>query len=99
MRAPTVQVWDPLVRLFHWSLVASVAIAWLTADAGDRVHGWAGYAAAGPIAVRLLWGIGPKYARFSRFVRSPRTVVQYLGQVVRGSENRATSVTTPPAGR
>lgn len=25
-------VWDPLVRSFHWGLVAAFAVAWLAAD-------------------------------------------------------------------
>ena len=28
----TLRVWDPLVRVFHWGLVAAFATAWLTAD-------------------------------------------------------------------
>ena len=27
-----IRVRDPLVRMFHWSLVAAVATAWLSAD-------------------------------------------------------------------
>lgn len=27
-----VRVWDPLLRLFHWSLVAVFAVAWLSAE-------------------------------------------------------------------
>lgn len=27
----TIKVWDLFVRLFHWGLVVSLAIAWLTA--------------------------------------------------------------------
>lgn len=85
----TIKVWDPLVRLFHWSLVVSFAIAWLTADEWDDLHEWAGYAAAALIGFRLLWGLaGPRYARFRQFVRSPGTVMDYIRASVRGNEPR-----------
>ncbi len=85
----TVKVWDPLVRIFHWTLVASFAIAWLPADEVKSLHEWAGYAAASLIAFRLVWGlVGPKYARFSQFVRSPPTVVRYVRSMARGHEAR-----------
>ncbi len=51
-----IKVWDPLLRLLHWSLVASIAIAWLTGEDGEALHEWAGYAALGLIAFRLVWG-------------------------------------------
>ncbi|WP_108659631.1 cytochrome b/b6 domain-containing protein [Acuticoccus kandeliae] len=89
MAGPDIKVWDPLVRLFHWSLVASFAIAWLTADDWRDLHEWAGYAAGALIAFRLLWGFaGPRYARFSQFVRSPGTIARYLGSMLRGGEVR-----------
>jgi cytochrome b len=89
MTERTIKVWDPLVRIFHWSLVASFAIAWLTADDWRSLHEWAGYAAASLIAFRLLWGlIGPRYARFSQFVRSPSTVWRYVRSMVGGRETR-----------
>lgn len=85
----TVKVWDPLVRLFHWSLVASFAVAWITADEWDDLHIWAGYAAAGLIAFRLVWGlIGPRYARFTQFLRAPGTVAAYLKDLAGGRERR-----------
>lgn len=85
----TVQVWDPLVRIFHWSLVASFAFAWVTAEEWARPHEWAGYTAAALIGIRILWGlIGPKYARFSQFVRSPSVVIGYLRSAINGSERR-----------
>ena len=89
MPETTTKVWDPLVRLFHWSLVASFAVAWLTADEWDAPHEWAGYAAAGLIAFRLVWGfIGPRYARFNQFLQAPGTVTRYLGAILRGKERR-----------
>ena len=84
-----VRVWDPLVRLFHWSLVVSFAVAWLSSHASDNLHMLAGYAAGGLILLRVVWGvIGTPYARFSSFVRSPATVIDYLGAILRGNEAR-----------
>jgi cytochrome b len=89
MAADTVKVWDPAQRIFHWSLVASFAIAWLTGDDWRSLHYWAGYAAAALVAFRLVWGfVGTPYARFGQFVRGPLTTLGYLGDVLRGRERR-----------
>lgn len=88
-RTGTFHVWDILVRLFHWSLVTSFAIAWITAEDWRDLHEWAGYAAASLIAFRLIWGIvGTHFARFSQFVRAPGTVIAYLRDVLSGREAR-----------
>ena len=87
--AATVKIWDPLVRLFHWSLVTSFAIAWISADEWKDLHHWAGYAAGALVAFRLVWGlIGPRYARFTQFVKPPATVVAYLRDTLKGRELR-----------
>lgn len=84
-----IRVWDPLVRLLHWALVLLFAIAWLTGDGSETWHVWTGYAIAGLIALRLIWGlIGPRYARFSQFVRGPRAMMRYLRNMARGHEPR-----------
>lgn len=88
-KSATVKVWDPLVRLFHWSLVASFAVAWFSSEDAQRLHYWAGYVAAALIAFRLLWGLaGPRYARFTQFVRSPGTIIEYLKDLRDGREAR-----------
>lgn len=75
----TVKAWDPLIRIFHWSLVLSFVIAFVTEDDWMTVHIWAGYAVSLLIAFRLLWGlVGTRNARFTSFVRSRRAVVQHL---------------------
>jgi cytochrome b len=79
-----VRVWDPLVRVFHWSLVAAFATAYIVEDNLLDVHVWAGYLVLALIAVRLIWGfIGTRHARFTDFVRGPRQVLGYIGDAMR----------------
>lgn len=83
------RVWDPLVRVFHWGLVAAFATAWLTADELQPVHEIAGYTVAGLVAFRLIWGFaGSRYARFSQFIKGPAATLAYLGDMMRGKERR-----------
>lgn len=64
----SIKVWDPFVRLFHWSLVACVLINYFIIDDGETVHQWLGYVASGLVAARIVWGfIGTRHARFSDF--------------------------------
>ncbi len=84
-----VRVWDPLVRVFHWSLVAAFAVAWLSAEELDTVHEIAGYVVAGLVAFRLIWGlVGSRYARFAQFLKGPRATLTYIGDMTRGRERR-----------
>ena len=74
-----ISVWDPLVRFFHWSLVASFFIAYITEEDFLTIHSWAGYILLGLLAIRVVWGfIGTKHARFSDFVFTPSHIVQFL---------------------
>lgn len=86
---PTIRVWDPLVRIGHWLLGLTIAIAWFTRAAPGRWHEWIGYASLAVVAVRLAWGwSGPSYARFAQFVRSPGITLAYGRQVLAGDEPR-----------
>ena len=83
------RVWDPLVRLFHWSLVAGFVSAWFSANRAEDLHTWVGFATSGLILLRLIWGVaGTRYARFSSFVRGPRTVLGYVRAILTGHEAR-----------
>jgi cytochrome b len=85
----TVPVWDPLVRISHWLLVATVALAWLTRHGWGARHEWIGYGALAIIAIRFVWGfVGTTHARFGQFVRSPGATIRYAHEVVARREAR-----------
>ena len=76
---PTVKVWDPLIRLFHWGLVFFFLLAFATGDEWMSVHVWAGYSVSLLVLFRLFWGLfGTRNARFLTFVKSPRAVKKHL---------------------
>jgi cytochrome b len=78
-------LWDPVVRLTHWSLALVVLGNALVTRGGSPLHvalGWAGLAV---LALRLIWGlIGPREARFSAFPPNPVAALRHLGQLARG---------------
>lgn len=80
-----VKVWDGFVRLFHWSLVAIVALNLFILEEGDVAHRWLGYVAAGGVLARLVWGfVGSRYARFSDWFPTPARLRAHLGALRRG---------------
>lgn len=82
----TVQVWDILIRVFHWSLVTSFAVAYYTSEEENPWHIYSGYVVLGLIVFRLVWGfVGSRHARFSDFIYSPVNVVQYIKSVRAGN--------------
>ena len=82
--AATVRVWDPFVRIFHWSLVALFAAAFATSETSEALHIAAGYGIVVLVLLRVLWGlVGTRHARFSDFVYRPAVVVAYLQDAVR----------------
>lgn len=74
-----VPVWDIVVRVGHWALVAFFAIAYLSGEVeAETLHAWAGYAILAIVVVRIVWGfVGTKHARFSDFVVGRRETAAY----------------------
>lgn len=78
----TVHVWDLPTRLFHWSLLALVLVAWFTGEAEGAaalIHRYAGEAIAGLIVFRVIWGFaGGERARFADFAAGPSTIIAHV---------------------
>lgn len=80
-----VRVWDPLVRVTHWTIAVLVLGEFTVFDDDWAIHRWAGYVVLGLVAVRLAWGlIGPRHARFSAFPPSLARARAYLSGLLRG---------------
>jgi cytochrome b len=83
-----IRVWDAPLRLFHWLLVAFVAVAFISSDEDSPWASWhqaAGWIVALLIAFRLVWGVvGGENARFAAFVR-PGEIGRHISGLVRGS--------------
>ncbi|MEZ5883082.1 MAG: cytochrome b/b6 domain-containing protein [Paracoccaceae bacterium] len=88
------QIWDPAIRLFHWSLVVAVVGGWLLGHFGPlqmTLHFWAGYAVGALILFRLMWGfVGPRNARFASFLRGPGAVMAYVRSLPKRAAGWAT---------
>lgn len=74
------RVWDVPTRLSHWLLVGLLGFSWWSAEVGEMAwHQYSGLALCALLLFRLIWGvIGSNSARFTHFLKSPRSVVAYL---------------------
>jgi cytochrome b len=79
------RVWDPFVRLFHWSLVACVLLNQWALEGGETPHRWAGYTATALVLARVVWGfVGSRHARFADFFPTPARLRSHLQALRRG---------------
>ncbi|MFN3830338.1 MAG: cytochrome b/b6 domain-containing protein [Tepidimonas ignava] len=84
-RPASLYVWDPVVRLFHWSLVACVLLNQFVLEAGETPHRWVGYAATALVGLRLLWGvIGSRHARFADWWPTPARLRAHVRGLLAG---------------
>lgn len=81
-RAPegvhVLRVWDPLVRVFHWTLVGCFLANAFLNNPEKALHHYIGYTVVALVALRVVWGlVGTRHARFSDF---PPSIPAALGQ-------------------
>lgn len=78
----TLRVWDLPTRIFHWSLLALVLVAWFTGEeegVAAQVHRYAGEVIAGLIVFRVIWGfIGRERSRFADFAAGPGAIINHV---------------------
>ena len=78
-------MWDPMVRIGHWTMAGFFAFAYYLGGDWLNMHAHAGYTVALLIAFRFFWGFfGPEHARFGGFVAGPKRLVDYFGRLARG---------------
>ncbi len=78
------RVWDPLVRLFHWTLVAAFATAWFIRSEA-AIHETAGKTVLVLVILRVAWGlVGTGSARFETFIKGPIATMRYVISILRG---------------
>jgi len=84
-----IKVWDPFVRVFHWSLATAFFIAYFTEEDLLDIHVWAGYIVLGLVMARVLWGVvGSQHARFGDFVYPWSRVKQHIREVMKFNPRR-----------
>jgi len=84
-----INVWDPLLRMFHWGLVLFFSVSYLTAEDDSIIHPWSGYAIIGLLFFRLVWGfVGPRHARFKDFMFSKQETTGYAKALLKGRARR-----------
>lgn len=72
-----VKVWDPLVRIGHWTMVLCFCALYFRGDKFP-LHAYAAYIVMAIMLVRIVWGfVGPHAARFWTFMYGPKTMIKY----------------------
>ena len=80
-----IKVWDPVVRLFHWTLIIAFTAAYFTEGEWQNIHVWSGYVVLALLVLRIIWGFfGTRYARFADFFYTPGEIMGYLKSIPQG---------------
>ena len=77
--AGPIRVWDPLVRVVHWSVACLVVVDLVNEAGANPWHRYFGYAAGALVAARIAWGVfGSPYARLAAMAKSAGRLIEYL---------------------
>jgi cytochrome b len=83
----SIRVWDLPLRLFHWTLVIAIAVAFLSSEEDSALNQWhvlSGWVVAVLIVFRLAWGfVGGEHSRFVDFIR-PARIGRHVSGLVGG---------------
>ncbi len=78
-----IEVWDPLLRCFHWLLLLCFLISWWSEGRDIRVHMISGSVMAGLLLFRLIWGVtGERNALFVSFFPSITDIRRHIGELL-----------------
>ncbi len=82
-------LWDPVVRLTHWTIAVAIVVNYALTEDGGTTHVWVGYLALAILVLRLVWGfVGPAEARFAAFPPAPRAALAHLADLAAGRPGR-----------
>lgn len=85
MTSQTEKLWDPLVRIFHWSIAAIFIANYFVNEAGEDWHQWLGYAAVAWLVIRFFWGFfGKGAARWADFFPTRARLTQHFSALING---------------
>ena len=85
MKFSVITLWDPLVRIFHWSLAGIFVANYWVNDTGEDWHKWLGYIAIAWLCVRFVWGfIGKGAARWVNFFPTYSRLRFHVCSLVKG---------------
>lgn len=81
------KLWDPLVRLFHWSIAGIFFINYFFNDESGDWHQWLGYTAVAWLLVRFAWGFSNTgAARWSDFFPTASRLAFHIRALIRGQD-------------
>ncbi len=84
-----VRVWDPLVRVFHWTVAGGVIANLTLLRNADDLHIYIGYVVIAALVIRIGWGlIARNHARLMSFVPGPRHFASYVRALLARHEPR-----------
>jgi cytochrome b len=80
MSPATKPLWDIPTRIFHWTIVCCLPLAWWSAEEERYdLHQWTGYTVLVLVVSRIAWGfVGSRHSRFADFVVGPSRVWDFL---------------------